>query len=204
MWQKFGEAGVGQCRQTLQHITQVGARPRLSIMPSDSRASALHDLWSIVLAKVTTGNKAPTEWSHACDAARGEQLLAAPSRLSSRQAHTIVKLGISSRCLTLLSKYLGLSKGAVAGYLDLDCAAATRKEAEDEMLPAYAAESLLRLLELDGLAKQTFETSEEAAGWMRQPHPMLDGESPLECAKSSFGAQRVKDILVAILHGGVV
>ena len=35
-------------------------------------------------------------------------------------------------------------------------------------------------------------------------HPMLDGESPLECAKSGFGAQRVKDILVAIRYGGVV
>ena len=92
----------------------------------------------------------------------------------------------------------------MAGYLDLNRAAAARKEANDETLPAYAAESLLRLLELDGLAKQTFETSEEAACWMRQPHPMLDGESPLECAKSGFGAQRVKDILVAIKHGAVL
>ena len=173
-------------------------------MSSDSRESALHDLWSIVLSRVTSGNEAPTEWSHACDAARGAQLLVAPSRLSSRQAHTIVKLGISSRSLTPLSKYLGLGKGAVAGYLDLDRAAATRKETKGEMLPTYAAESLLRLLELDGLAKQTFETPEEAAGWMRQPHPMLDGDSPLECAKSSFGTQRVKDILVAIMHGGVI
>ena len=26
MWQQLGESGVGQCRQTLQHITQVGPR----------------------------------------------------------------------------------------------------------------------------------------------------------------------------------
>jgi hypothetical protein len=30
-------------------------------------------------------------------------------------------------------------------------------------LPTYAAESILRLLELDSLAKETFETPEEAA-----------------------------------------
>jgi hypothetical protein len=33
---------------------------------------------------------------------------------------------------------------------------------------------------------------------------MLDGDSPLEAAKTSFGAQRVKDILIAIRYGGVV
>ena len=173
-------------------------------MFSDSRESALHDLWSIVLSRETSGNEVPTEWSHGCDAARGEQLLVAPFRLSSAQAHTIVKRGISSRSLTPLRKYLGLGKGAVAGYLNLDRSAASRKEAKGEMLPTYAAESLLRLLELDGLAKQTFETLEEAAGWLRQPHPMLEGESPLECAKSDFGTQRVKDILVAIMHGVVI
>jgi hypothetical protein len=30
------------------------------------------------------------------------------------------------------------------------------------------------------------------------------GESPLEAAATSYGAQRVREILVAIRHGGVV
>lgn len=58
--------------------------------------------------------------------------------------------------------------------------------------------------ELEGLARSTFETADEAAAWLRRPHPMLDGKSPLECAATSLGAQRVKDVLVAIKHGGVV
>jgi uncharacterized protein (DUF2384 family) len=33
---------------------------------------------------------------------------------------------------------------------------------------------------------------------------MLEGDSPLELAKTSYGAQRVKDILIAIRYGGVV
>lgn len=124
--------------------------------------------------------------------------------LSPGQAHAIVKRGISSRTLTPLGEYLGLGKGAVAAYLDLDRVTATRKAAKDEMLPTHAAESMLRLLELDRFAEETFETAEEAATWLRKPHPMLDGEAPLECAKSGYGAQRVKDILVAVKYGGVV
>ena len=76
--------------------------------------------------------------------------------------------------------------------------------AKDEVLPSYATESMLRLLGLDTLARDVFETPEEAREWLRQPHPMLDGEAPMNCAKSSFGAERVRDILNAIKYGGVV
>jgi uncharacterized protein (DUF2384 family) len=33
---------------------------------------------------------------------------------------------------------------------------------------------------------------------------MLEGDAPLAAAKTSFGAQRVKDSLVAIKYGGAV
>ena len=169
-----------------------------------SQTTALHDLWSIVLSRLDSDTVGGSVGRARVRQSAKRNLLAIPSHLSAGQAYNIVKVGIPSRSLTPLSEYLGLAKGSVAAYLDLDRATATRKEAKDELLPTYAAESMLRLLELDGLAKETFETPEEAAGWMRQPHPMLGGEAPLECAKSGFGAQRVKDILVAIKYGGVV
>ena len=173
-------------------------------MPSASTTTSLQNLWSILLSGLTSGDETPRSGRARRTRAATKELLAIPSHLSAGQAYAIVKVGIPSRSLTPLSEYLGLGKGAVAGYLDLDRATATRKEANDELLPTYAAESMLRLLELDSLAKETFETPEEAAAWMRRPHPMLDGESPLECAKSGFGAQRVKDILIAVKYGGVV
>jgi len=58
--------------------------------------------------------------------------------------------------------------------------------------------------ELSALANASFESPAEAAAWLRRPHPMLGGKSPYECADSKLGAQRVKDILVAIRNGGVV
>jgi putative toxin-antitoxin system antitoxin component (TIGR02293 family) len=127
-----------------------------------------------------------------------------PHHLSATKAYFIVKLGIPSRSLEPLSVHLGIGKGAAAGVLGMDRVTANRKVAKDDVLPTYAAESMLRLLELDAMARDTFETTEEAAAWLRQAHPMLDGEKPLDCAKSGFGAERVKDILNALKYGGVV
>lgn len=69
--------------------------------------------------------------------------------------------------------------------------------------PSNDAKSKLRLPDLDRLAQEAFKSPEEAADWMRRPHPMLDGETPRQCAKSSSGGERVKAILVAIRYGGV-
>ncbi|MCK9687325.1 antitoxin Xre/MbcA/ParS toxin-binding domain-containing protein [Scleromatobacter humisilvae] len=54
------------------------------------------------------------------------------------------------------------------------------------------------------LANATFDSPVEAAAWLRRPHPMLDGKTPLEYATSSSGTRRVTDILVAIRNGGVL
>lgn len=53
--------------------------------------------------------------------------------------------------------------------------------------------------ELAELARDVFETHEEADAWLRQPHPMLGMETPLNCAQPD---DRVKDILNAVKHGG--
>ena len=124
--------------------------------------------------------------------------------LNNASAYRIVKNGISSKAIGPLSDYLGVGKGQVVDYLDLDRTTVNRRAAKDQLLPIHSAEGVLRLLELDQMAGDTFATDEEAAAWLRRPHPMLEGESPLEAAKTSFGAQRAKDILVAVKYGGVV
>ena len=118
--------------------------------------------------------------------------------------YRIVKTGISSKALDLAGDILGLSKAARAMYLDLDRGTINRLAAKDQDLPTHAAESVLRMLELHGLATETFATEDEASGWLNRPHPMLEGEAPLAAAKTSFGAQRGKDILLAIKYGGIV
>ena len=123
---------------------------------------------------------------------------------SNERALRILKRGISSQVIAPLSDYLAIGKGELVGMLDMDRTTALRRAGKDLPLPTHSAENVLRLLELKDIARDTFESEDAALGWLRRPHPMLDGESPLESAKTSFGSRRVKDILVAIKHGGVV
>ena len=161
---------------------------------TSSRSAALSAIWAMLDAPGQGEPPAPTR------VMVGARL----TGLSSAGACKLLKRGISSQTIGPLSDYLGLGKGVVAEYLDLDRSTANRRVAKGQLLPIHSAESVLRLLELGQMAADTFETEEEAAAWLRRPHPMLDGDSPLELAKSGYGAQRVKDILMAIRYGGVV
>jgi putative toxin-antitoxin system antitoxin component (TIGR02293 family) len=123
---------------------------------------------------------------------------------NSEKAVSILRQGISSRAIEPLSELFGVGKGDFATYLDLDRTTALRRANKDQALPMHAAEGVLRLLELEAMATDTFESDDAAHGWLRRPHAMLEGECPLEAAKTSFGTRRVKDMLVAIKYGGVV
>jgi|SRR5450830_200315 len=123
---------------------------------------------------------------------------------NNEKALGIIRNGISSRAIDPLSEFLGIGKGQLVDYLDLERTTALRRATKDQPLPTHSAEGVLRLLELDEIANDTFESEEAALGWLRRAHPMLEGESPLQAAKTSFGAQRVKDILIALKYGGVV
>ena len=124
--------------------------------------------------------------------------------IDNEHAYRILKRGISSKAIGPLAAFLGLGKGNVAEYLDMDRVTANRRAQKNQPLPDHAAEGVLRLLELNRMAVDTFSTEEEATRWLRQPHPMLDGDTPLDAARNSFGNERVKEILVAIKYGGAV
>jgi len=132
-----------------------------------------------------------------------EELLQAHS-IPAMTAHCIVRQGVPSRSLPALGEYMGIGKGDLADLVDLDRATAFRKVAADKPLPRHAAESVLRLLELNQLAEDTFESPEEAQAWLRRGHPMLGGEAPLDWARTAYGAERVKEILIAVKYGGAV
>jgi putative toxin-antitoxin system antitoxin component (TIGR02293 family) len=127
-----------------------------------------------------------------------------PAAFNSEKAVSILRQGISSRAIEPLSDLFGVGKGDFATYLDLDRTTALRRANKDQALPMHAAEGVLRLLELEAMATDTFESDDAAHGWLRRQHPMLEGECPLEAAKTSFGTRRVKDMLIAIKYGGVV
>lgn len=109
-----------------------------------------------------------------------------------------------SRALPLLGEFLGVGKGVLADLVGMDRTTASRKAASDQPLPLHAAERVLRLLELQCLAEDTFESPAAASAWLRRGHEMLEDETPMEWATSWYGTQRVTELLVALKYGGVV
>jgi len=165
--------------------------------PSSARRGALASIWGTL---GSSGLVAPEVYLTNPDAGT----MWGPVSLTDPMAHSIVRRGVSSKTLGPLGDLLGLELMGLAGYLDLPPRMMGRLVATDLPLPTHAAVSVVRLLQLDQMATATFESDREAMRWLHAPHPMLDGESPLVVAKTSFGAQRGKDILVAIQRGGVL
>lgn len=130
--------------------------------------------------------------------------LSRPMPFPPAKAHAILRRGVPSRSLLALGEYLEVGKGDLADLVGMDRATASRKVTLDQSLPIHAAECVLRLLELQCQAEDTFEGPDAASAWLRRGHAMLEGETPLQSAKSWYGTQRVKELLVAIKYGGVV
>ena len=171
-----------------------------------TRTQTLSAVWDSIEPAVVVSRVEPKGTLRGHSKVKGDSVAARGLGLgfSNEQALRILKRGISSQVIAPLSDYLAIGKGELVSMLDMDRTTALRRAGKDLPLPTHSAESVLRLLELNNIACDTFESDDAALGWLRRPHPMLDGESPLESAKTSFGSRRVKDILVAIKHGGVV
>lgn len=66
-------------------------------------------------------------------------------------------------------------------------------------LPSHAAETSL---EIHDMAVDIFATEEAAEAWLREPHPVLGNERPLDAAKTAAGVQAVKNLLTSTKYGG--
>ena len=91
----------------------------------------------------------------------------------------------------------------LAELTGLSCRQVNRLSTNKLSLPAHAAEMTLRLLEVHEMAVDVFGSRANACAWLSSPHPLLEDECPRSAMKTSYGAARVKDLLVATKYGGV-
>lgn len=77
----------------------------------------------------------------------------------------------------------------------------SRTPPEKEMDPVLT-ERMFRQADLMVRAAEVF--GEEGPTWMTKPHPLLDNKTPAEFAGNEYGGEKVRSILNAIEHGGVV
>ncbi|TAN49900.1 MAG: DUF2384 domain-containing protein [Methylococcaceae bacterium] len=119
-------------------------------------------------------------------------------------AHQVSRQGVLVDAILELKSVLNLQIGEAYQLFDLDKSQASRLRRQHRTLDAAHTAKVLRAMELTALATEVFGSEAAAAQWLKKPHPLLAGESPLQYAVSEFGTGKIKNILVAIRYGGVV
>lgn len=77
----------------------------------------------------------------------------------------------------------------------------SRTRPETPLEPSVT-ERLFRQSDLLVRAAEVF--GDQGPAWMTKPHPLLEGKTPIEFATNEYGGEKVRAILNAIEHGGVV
>ena len=79
----------------------------------------------------------------------------------------------------------------------------TRRHRADKKQPLTIEESdrAVRLLRIQTIAEDTFGSKEKANTWLRRPLAELNGETPLDVARTEAGARFIETILAKIAWG---
>jgi len=123
------------------------------------------------------------------------------ARLDTDVAASVARQGLKAQAV---EDWLLVAKLPKKGFYDglrLSPSTLSRK-GKDQMLDAAVTERLVRQSELMVKAAEVF--GEGAATWMMKGHPLLGGATPIIAATNEYGGTKVREILNAIEHGGVV
>jgi len=79
---------------------------------------------------------------------------------------------------------------------------ARRKEAKPARLSKEESEVLLRIAQVFAFAEEVWGGADNAIAFLSTPHPLLEGQPPLDVAlRSEVGARLVEDILGRLAYG---
>jgi putative toxin-antitoxin system antitoxin component (TIGR02293 family) len=70
-----------------------------------------------------------------------------------------------------------------------------------EKLTIEESDRVLRVIRALSLAESVYGSRERAFGWLRKPHPRLDGRTPLSLLKTDTGSRIVEELLIQIDEG---
>ncbi|CAM2170825.1 DUF2384 domain-containing protein [Paraburkholderia sacchari] len=86
-------------------------------------------------------------------------------------------------------------------HLNLPSSTILRKMAREERLSPGESDRVARVLYVRQLAMEVFEDAALAAEWMQRTNAELGGLCPLEVLDSQPGYDRVREILLRVIHG---
>ena len=113
---------------------------------------------------------------------------------------TAVRAGLPYSALEPVREHLEASDDLLAQALGIS-ARTLRRRRETGTLTTDESDRLVLLAEIVALAQQALDSAEAAREWLRTPHSMLGGESPLDHMDTVTGMEEVKTMLDHIEYG---
>ena len=123
-------------------------------------------------------------------------------RMAPEVAEHLVVEGLDPDFLADIAAFSGLESRDVLDFAGIDRTTVSRRKASGSALPQDAAVKALQVTDLMTQATEVFGSPAQASTWLTRPHPSLDGETPLRCARTPWGMSKVQSILVALRYGG--
>jgi len=111
-----------------------------------------------------------------------------------------VRAGLPYAALEHVREHLEASDDLLARALGISSRTLSRRR-ETGTLTTDESDRLVLLAEIVVLARQALDSAEAAREWLRTPHSMLGGESPLDHIDTVAGMNEVKTMLYHIEYG---
>lgn len=111
----------------------------------------------------------------------------------------IVRTGLPKRSLQLVARH-AVEPGASANELVYSVVPSATFKRRTK-LSVDESERTERLARVIALTEALWEDEHQARAFLNRPHPLLDGETPLNVARTELGARRVERLLYDVEHG---
>jgi putative toxin-antitoxin system antitoxin component (TIGR02293 family) len=111
-----------------------------------------------------------------------------------------VRAGVPTTALDRLQSQLDVSDARLAPLLGVSPRTLRRRRTAGTLTPD-ASDRLVGLAEVVVLAQQALDGADPAREWLRAPHSLLGGASPLDRMDTRVGMDEVKTMLVHVEHG---
>jgi len=112
-----------------------------------------------------------------------------------------VERGLPRTALRHVAEQLAGGDKAKIVRLEWGVVPRTTLERRDKQLSPQESERTERVARLFVHARRALGTAAEAREFMTAPHPLLDGRSPMDTAKTDLGTRRAEQILNALEYG---
>jgi putative toxin-antitoxin system antitoxin component (TIGR02293 family) len=111
----------------------------------------------------------------------------------------LIRAGLPKRSLQLVARRAVEPGASVTDFVYSVVPSATFKRRG--RLSAEESERTERLARIIAMAEAIWGREREARAFLNRPHPLLEGDTPLEVARTELGARRVEGLLHDVEHG---